>query len=123
MTLSPLDSIIYCHWMPNLNLYYFDLLKNPNLNTREAADLKSTIATELYSISVFLNTDPYGQGFPTLGQNYPYKGRLNFQVSGTTVTISCNSSRNPPAATVVEHDILCAPGWILHGVDHLFWQY
>ena len=123
LTLSPLDSIIYAHWMPYSNLYYFDLQKNPSLNGREAADLKTTMQTELYNLSVLLNTDPNGQGLPTVGQNYPYKGVLNFNVSGTTVTITCNSPKHPPAATIVEHDIMCAPGWILHGVDHLFWPY
>ena len=123
LTLSPIDSIVYTHWMIYSNLYYFDLLKDPNLNSREAADLRPAMETELYSLSVYLNTDPNGAGLPTAGQNYPYKGILHFQVSDTTVSITCNSSKHPPAATVTEHDILCTSNWILHGVDHLFWPY
>lgn len=123
--LSPIDSIIYAHWIPGSNLYYFDLLKNPNLNQREAADLKLTTETELYNLSYILNTgDDYNQiPFPTNGLEYPYKGILHYQVSDTTVSITCNSTKNPPAATVVEHDILCTNSVILHGVDHLFWPY
>lgn len=121
--LSPLDSIIYGHWMPNSNLYYFDLLKNPNLNQREAADLRLSMETELYNVAVIANTDPNGYGLPSYGLGYPYKGVLHFQVSDTTVSITCNSATNPPAAKVVEHDIMCTNGVILHGVDHLFWPY
>ena len=125
--MSPLDSIILGHWMPFSNLYYFNLLKNPNLNTREAADLKQTLETTLYDICYFVNTGILlgYQNQPGLnyGLVYPYKGVLNFQVSDTTVTITCNSARHPPAATLVEHDILCSYSMILHGVDHLFWPY
>lgn len=121
--LSPLDSIIYAHWMPNSNLYYFDLMKNPGLNQKEAADLRLPMETELYNVAYFANTDPNGYGLPSYGQGYPYKGILHFQVSDTTVSITCNSAKNPPAAKVVEHDIMCTNGVILHGVDHLFWPY
>ncbi|HEV2483555.1 MAG TPA: hypothetical protein VGS79_28010 [Puia sp.] len=124
-TLSPLDSLLYTHWIPNANLYYFDLLKDPNLNQRDAADLKLTMETELYNLSYYLNTgvDYFQNPLPTNGLEYPYKGILNFLVSGTTVSITCNSSKNPPAATLVEPDILCTNSVILHGVDHLFWPY
>jgi hypothetical protein len=123
VSLSPIDSIIYAHWIPSSNLYYFDLLKNPNLNQRQATDLKLTMETQLYDFSFFDNTDPDQLGLPSYGQTYPYKGILDYQVSDTTVSITCNSAKNPPAATVVEHDILCLNSVILHGVDHLFWPY
>jgi hypothetical protein len=60
--------------------------------------------------------DSYGRGQPVAGD-------IIFQSTGTTVTMTCNSSKQPPAATIVEPDMVCLNNLILHGVDHLLWPY
>ncbi|MBN9380381.1 MAG: hypothetical protein J0H74_06425 [Chitinophagaceae bacterium] len=125
--IDPLDSLIYGLWMPGINysappngvnFFYFDLLKNPNINQRPPAALSydKPIETELFNATTLYNTGSYGKI-----SNYP--GVLNFHVQDTTVSVTCSSNSNLPPAVIVERDMLCLNHILIHGVDHLLWPY
>ena len=133
-TVSPLDTIIYGHCMPDTAVLYYDLLRNPGFNQRPLASApyssynpaydNTNFESVLYNIAYEVGNDPYA--FPAQyggGQKNPYIGEFFFQATGNTVTVTCSSGKNPPAATIVERDLICGGNVILHGVDHLFWPY
>jgi hypothetical protein len=132
-TVSPLDTIIYGHLMPDTMMFSLDLQKNPTFNQRPLAGAvpppfgnqgydKYPFESALYTISYQIDNDQYNHP-NQYGQGQPYIGEIIFQSAGTTVTMSCNSGKKPPAATIVEPDMVCQYNLILHGVDHLFWPY
>lgn len=134
VTVSPLDTLLYGHCMQDTALLYYDLLHNPGFNQRPLASAPkipysyvgydNNFESMLYGIAYTVNNDPYG--FPATygrGQQNPYIGEFFFQATGTTITVTCSSAKKPPAATIVERDMICAGNVILHGVDHLFWPY
>ncbi len=126
-TVSPLDTIIYGHCMPDTAVLSFDLQHNPGFNQRPLASAvsgydKKAFQSIMYNLAYKINNDPYN--YPAqYGRTQPYIGEIFFQASGSTITMTCNSGRKPPAARIVEPDMVCAYNLILHGVDHLFWPY
>jgi hypothetical protein len=105
-------------------MFYFDIMKNPNLNLRVYGNTTDNVnASGYYNESYLYDNFLYVTNqVSQSNSHYPYIGLLNYQYDGNKVSITCNSSRNPSAAVIVEPDIVAVDG-IIHGVDHLFWPY